>query len=146
MTPLVRNQYKKIQYGVKRNPTILSLLLGRFTFLQKVKIFNRYMFFHSFRNFNYEKDTINSQCLPGCFLITRPEVFNLIGGFNEMFFLHMEDSDFVRRCSDHGETCHIPLGEVKHLWERGSHSSLKQTLYLIHSVYLYFKYWGVKFF
>ena len=144
VTPLVRNALGKIQFGVKRNPTILSLILGRFSFLNSFEIFKRYMINHNFRNFNYEKDVINSQCLPGCFLIVRPKVFNLIGGFNEIFFLHMEDADFVRRCSVYGETCHIPLGEVHHRWERGSHKSLKQNLYLLISSYLYFKCWGFK--
>ena len=43
LSPLIYNNFNKLQYSAKRNPTILSLLIGRFNFLEKINILKKYL-------------------------------------------------------------------------------------------------------
>ena len=40
------NQTNETQYSAKKNPTLLSLLIGRFNFLTSFKIFDDYQKIH----------------------------------------------------------------------------------------------------
>ena len=46
VAPLVKNDKGEIQYSAKKNPTLLSLILGRFKFLRFLKIFDNYQKIH----------------------------------------------------------------------------------------------------
>ena len=140
--PLIRDSNGLIQYSAKSNPTFLSLLLGRFNFLQKIDIFKNYYIKHTNRHFDYTKDIINSSYLSGCFLLVKSHIYQKIEGFDPIFFLHLEDADFARKCSQYGKVIHNPSCTITHSWARGSHKSFKQMFYLIISTLKYFKKWG----
>tara|TARA_B100000886_G_scaffold79109_1_gene51296 strand:+ start:7446 stop:8246 length:801 start_codon:yes stop_codon:yes gene_type:complete len=140
--PLIKDSRGFIQYSAKSNPTILSLLLGRFKLLQKINIFRNYYIKHTNRNFDYTKDKINSSYLSGCFLLVKSHIYQKIQGFDPIFFLHLEDADFSRKCSKYGKVIHNPSCTITHRWARGSHKSLKQMFYLFISTFKYFKKWG----
>ena len=143
--PFVVNPGGATQYSAKRNPTFLSLLLGRFPALTTMTIFARYNFWHRNLGSCYEKDVISSTYLSGCFLVIPSLFFREVGGFSPRYFLHLEDADIVRRLSDCGLTVHNPIGKVYHRWARGSHKSLSQTLYLLRSIVVYMLSWGMSF-
>jgi len=141
VAPLIKDQKGSIQYSAKKNPTILSLALGRlgtlnFSFLEA------YMKNNQNKHYNYEKDIIKCSFLSGCFLIVKGSAYKEINGFCENYFLHLEDADMVRRLSYIGETIHNPQATVIHKWARGSHKSLKQMISLIKSMIIYFNIWG----
>ena len=142
--PLIYNNNKIIQYSAKKNPTFLSLLLGRLYFLQRIKIFKKYVFWHTNQNLNYKKDIINSSYLSGCFLITKRKYFETCNGFSAEYFLHLEDADLVRKLSKYGMTIHNPISEITHFWARGSHKSISQMISLIKSYFIYIGKWGFK--
>jgi GT2 family glycosyltransferase len=141
--PFVVNPGGATQYSAKRNPTFLSLLLGRFPALTILNIFMRYDFWHRNLGLCYEKDVISSTYLSGCFLVIPSLSFREVGGFSSQYFLHLEDADIVRRLSFRGLTVHNPIGKVRHRWARGSHKSLAQTLYLLRSIIVYMFNWGM---
>ncbi len=144
VAPLIKNKKGNIQYSVKRNPTLLGLFLGRFNIFCTLPIFKKYMREFKSQEFDYTKDIIQSTYLSGCFLITKIWAYSKINGFDETFFLHLEDADIVRRLSYLGKTLHYPFGIVTHRWARGSHHSIKQIFYLISSMINYFKIWGFR--
>lgn len=140
--PLIRNLEGSIQYSVKNNPTLLSLILGRLGLLQKISIFKKYYIKHTNQNLDYTKDKIPSKYLSGCFLMVKARIYRKINGFDSRYFLHLEDADFTRMCSEFGMVIHNPNCTVFHGWARGSHKSLKQMFFLMISVFKYFKKWG----
>ena len=146
VNPIIKNQNNHIQYSAKKDPTFLSLLIGFFPFFLKLSFLKRYDQNHKNKNFNYLKDIIPASYLSGCFLLIKSYTFKEVNGFSEAFFLHLEDADFVRKCSRYGLTAHIPISEIQHLWNRGSHKSLFQIIHVIRSMFVYFFKWGFKFF
>jgi GT2 family glycosyltransferase len=146
LAPLIVSPIGTIQYSAKRNPTVLSLALGRFYGLARLGLLCRYDANHRNLDKDYTRDCIPSPYLSGCFLIIPSRFYSRVGGFCSQFFLHLEDADLVRRLSFVGETLHNPIGTVIHLWARGSHGSLAQTFRLIQSSITYFRIWGLKIF
>lgn len=142
--PLIINKFGDIQYSAKSNPTILSLLLGRFSILRKFNFFNKYYKKHINFHLDYTKNKIKSSYLSGCFLVVKSKIYFKVHGFDERFFLHLEDADFSRKCSRFGNITHNPSCTVMHEWARGSHKSYIQTYHLIFSMFKYFFKWGFK--
>ena len=142
LAPLVVSGENLIQHSVKSNPTVLSLLLGRFPFLLFFSILREYNFHHRNLNLSYRNQIIDSPYLSGCFLMVSPAAFRSIGGFDASYFLHLEDADLVRSLSHLGRCVHYPFAQVTHYWARGSHKSLKQQFYLLKSLFVYFSKWG----
>jgi GT2 family glycosyltransferase len=143
LAPLIVGPGGAIQCSAKHNPTLLSLALGRFPWLARFSMLRRYDLWHRNLDKDYVKDCIPSPYLSGCFLIIPARFYSMVGGFSPKFFLHLEDADLVRRLSLVGETLHNPIGTVIHLWARGSHKSLLQTLHLLRSCITYFRIWGL---
>jgi GT2 family glycosyltransferase len=57
----------------------------------------------------------------GAALLIRRESFDEVGGWDESFFLYLEDTDFCMRCREAGwETWYLPSVELKHLHPRES--------------------------
>lgn len=80
--------------------------------------------------------------LSGCFLLVRSKLLHRLGGFDERFFMYMEDVDLVRRIGDVSDTVYLPSVEVKHAYAKGSYRNLKLLRYHLHSAILYFNKWG----
>jgi GT2 family glycosyltransferase len=146
LAPLIVGSTGAIQYSAKRNPTVLSLALGRFHGLTRLGFLCRYDAYHRNLDKDYARDCIPCSYLSGCFLIIPSRFYSQVGGFCSQYFLHLEDADLVRRLSRVGEALHNPVGTVTHLWARGSHKSLAQALRLIQSCITYFRIWGLRIF
>tara|TARA_Y100000589_G_C27183129_1_gene641602 strand:- start:631 stop:1455 length:825 start_codon:yes stop_codon:yes gene_type:complete len=140
--PLLENNSKEIQYSAKRNPTVLSLLIGRFKFLERFFIFKQYISFNQNRSIT-NSSIIECDFLSGCFLLIRSKIFKMVEGFDTRYFLHFEDADITRTLQKHGKCIHYPFSKITHKWNRGSHKSYKQTLMLLSSMIKYFKKWGL---
>ena len=140
IAPLIVNRFGQVQYSAKKNPTFLSLLFGfiglRHTFAKRILWSNQN------RSQDYFEDVIFSTYLSGCFLAVRANCFAQVKGFDERFFLHLEDADICRRLSQIGSVYHFPVPTVTHGWARGSHKSLFQIRCLLWSYILYISKWG----
>lgn len=80
--------------------------------------------------------------LSGCFLLIRSDLLQSIGGFDERFFMYLEDVDLVRRIGDIAETIYQPSVEVVHAYAKGSYSNRKLLGYHLLSAIQYFNKWG----
>jgi GT2 family glycosyltransferase len=145
VAPLVLLKDGSIQYSAKHDPTVLSLLLGRFSFLKLLSCFRRYDSWHRNLSRDYRSEIIGSTYLSGCFLLIPAWAYQSVGGFCPKYFLHVEDADIVRRLSLLGNTVHNPTGAVVHGWARGSHFSPLQVLSLLRSFIIYCSIWGFRF-
>jgi GT2 family glycosyltransferase len=80
--------------------------------------------------------------LSACFLLVRTELMQTLGGFDEQYFMYMEDVDLVRRIGDIAETIYYPTVQVTHSYSKGSYKKLKLLYYHTHSAIKYFNKWG----
>ena len=81
----------------------------------------------------------------GCFIFFRTSVFMELGGFDERFFMYLEDCDIARRTAEKYKALHIPTVTVYHLWERESKRNYKLLMIHVQSILKYFLKWGLKF-
>ena len=82
--------------------------------------------------------------LSGCCMLMRTSAFLAVGGFDESFFLYLEDADLTRRMALMGRTVHLPEASISHYWGRGNHRSKRLTLVNFQSAWIYFRKWGIR--
>jgi GT2 family glycosyltransferase len=80
--------------------------------------------------------------LSGCFAFIRAEILNMVGGFDERFFLYLEDTDLVRRIGEIALTVFYPYVTVCHRYARGSYYNRRLFLHHVVSAIRYFSKWG----
>lgn len=142
LVPKIINPDGTTAYLCKKNPTVLALLSRRFipNFI-KSKSLIRYDREFCMVDFDYSM-IIEAPYLSGCCMITRSSAFLAVGGFDEKFFLYLEDADLTRRLQVVGRCIHAPFISITHEWQRGSYRSLKLMFHNIYSAFIYFKKWS----
>lgn len=141
--PKIIDEYGVVQKLCKRNPTVLAMLSRRFVpFSLKPKWLKRYDHWYCMGDKDYNS-VFDSSYLSGCCMVVRSHAFRLIGGFDESYFLYLEDADLTRMLARYGRCVHFPWAEVVHCWGRGNYKSLGLALVNIQSAWIYFKKWGL---
>lgn len=134
----------RAQHLCKRNPTMLGLFSRRFIpEALKPRCLRRYDRWYAMEDQNYQAP-FSATYLSGCCMVMRGAAFKAVGGFDERFFLYLEDADLTRSLARLGRTMHWPAAAVVHHWGRGNHRSLRLTVVNLESAYLYFTKWGLK--
>jgi len=137
--PRIEYPNGSLQRLCKLLPTPLDLIFRRFipfTYI-KMRINQRYEM--------HGLSQVNSSVVPtlsGCFLLMRTELLNRLSGFDERFFMYMEDVDLVRRIGDVSDTAYLPSVKVVHAYAKGSYRSWKLLGYHLRSAIFYFSKWG----
>lgn len=80
----------------------------------------------------------------GSFLVIRTELFKKLGGFDDRFFMYLEDADLCKRVNQISKLMYYPGASVIHKWEQGSHKNKKLLKYHIISMRKYFQKWGYR--
>lgn len=140
LSPLIKYPDGKIQMLVKRNPTFFDLLI-RFL---GTEIFPKRQAWFSYMSDGYKKEHKGSN-FPGSFLIFSTSVLKQIGGFDERYFLYMEDADISRTMAKHGKAVFYPDAFVYHELQRDNRTTFRGVLEMSLSVVKYFNKWGWKF-
>ncbi|MED7788016.1 glycosyltransferase [Francisella sp. 19X1-34] len=144
LIPDIYNSLGEREYLCKRNPTFMNQFLRRFApeFL-KVKMSNS-MNHYVYLDKDYNKPIENVEYATGCFMFFRTEVLNNINGFDERYFLYMEDADITRELLRISSNIYLPQFKVIHNWERASYKSKRMMLIAIVSYLRYWLKWRVK--
>ncbi|OAM92797.1 hypothetical protein SAMN04515679_0868 [Pelosinus fermentans] len=145
ITPKVTYDTGEIQYLCKQHPTVFDLFVRRFLPKSIQKSLKSREDWFQMKYTGYDKEFIIPYAT-GCFMFYRSSILKQIQGFDEKFFLHMEDADISRRTNEISKCIFYPYNSVEHLWARGSHKSFKQTIITIKSAWYYFNKWGWKFY
>lgn len=80
----------------------------------------------------------------GSFLVIRTELFKELNGFDDRFFMYLEDADLCKRVNQVSKLMYCPDASVIHKWERGSHKNKKMLKFHLQSMKKYFDKWGYK--
>ena len=108
----------------KEKPTFKTLFFGRLS--QKIR--NQYIW--ADREITSVTDV---NFCTGCFFCIRSDVFQKLGGFDERFFMYLEDADLTARAKKQGRVVMNPHLSVTHIWERESAKKIKYLLIHIFS-------------
>jgi GT2 family glycosyltransferase len=139
LMPRINYPDGSLQRLCKLLPNPIHLFIRRFLPIKKLK---------EILDFNYEMHWLPQDrpslvpSLSGCFLLVRTKFLQVVGGFDERFFMYMEDVDLVRRIGDVSRTVYQPSVAVFHAYGKGSYRSKKLLTYHLHSAVLYFSKWG----
>ena len=143
-TPELRFPNGQRQFLCKRNPTLLALVSRRCIPRRlKPRRLRRYDNWYTMRDKPYSQ-VFASSYLSGCCLWMRGWAVQAVGGFDPRFFLYFEDADITRQLAAHGPTVNLPICTVTHHWGRGSYRNIWLTLVNLHSAWLYFRKWGLR--
>lgn len=123
----------------RQEPTVFDLFLRMFA----KKCAKKRQAYHTMQNMDYEK-SFPVPFAQGSFLVVRTELFRQLGGFDERYFLYMEDADLCRRINEVSELRYCPKAAVIHKWGKGSHKKFKLFCIHVKSMIAYFGKWGWK--
>ncbi|MFG6535322.1 glycosyltransferase family 2 protein [Sulfitobacter sp. 1A16787] len=128
-----------LQRLAKLLPTPMDLIFRRFLpfIAMKATLNNRYEL-HGIP----QDSVIEVPSISGCFLLVRRNVLRRVGGFDERYFMYMEDVDLVRQIGDTSKVMYVPMVNVVHGYAKGSYGNSKLLLWHVKSAIKYFNKWG----
>lgn len=130
------------QYSCRRYPTITELLARRLSFLKS--IINPTVFKGEYRDKDLNKPFF-ADYLTGCFHLYKTKDFLSLEGFDERYFLYMEDVDICKKIDNSGKKkLYYPKEEITHVLKQGSLKSVKLFFRHTSSAIKYFNKWGWK--
>lgn len=143
LVPKILNPDGSLQMLNKRQPSVFNLFARRFLpkFVQNFPKIQKKMENYVMMDKGYES-SYEVPYMSGCFMLFRREVFEKINGFDESFFMYLEDADITRRASEISKCVYFHEKSITHHWSRGSHKSLKLTWISVKSSFTYFNKWG----
>lgn len=123
----------------RRELTITDMFIRMFC----KKLFPKRMGYHELADADYSTP-FQVPFAQGSFLVIRTDLFKELQGFDENFFMYVEDADLCKRVNQVSKLLYYPDTTVIHKWEKGSHKSKKLFKYHLDSMRYYFKKWGRK--
>ena len=137
--PKVFSPNGELQRLCRLIPTPLDLLLRRF---MPVKSWRDEMTLRYELEGLPQKGLIDVPILSGCFLMIRTELLKRVGGFDERYFLYMEDYDLVRQIQQHARTVYDADVSIIHAHGQGSYRQRHLLKLHLRSACQYFAKWG----
>jgi len=140
--PQILDEAGSPQKLCKHNPTVLGLFSRRFLpdWLKPAWL-KRYDRCYVMADQDYQ-EVFEAPYLSGCCMLIRIDAFRRVGGFDERYFLYLEDADLTRTLARDGRCVHLPVAGVVHGWGRGNYRNLGLVLVNLASAWHYFRKWG----
>ena len=140
--PQILDEAGSPQKLCKHNPTVLGLFSRRFLpdWLKPTWL-KRYDRWYVMADQNYQ-EVFEAPYLSGCCMLIRSDAFRRVGGFDERYFLYLEDADLTRSLARDGRCVHLPVAGVVHGWGRGNYRNLGLMAVNLASAWSYFRKWG----
>lgn len=129
------------QFLCKLLPTPLDLVLRRFATGPLRRVFTKQMDRYDMKGFDYSRP-VYVPVLSGCFMFTRRSVLDAVGGFDDRFFLYMEDVDLCRRMGSISRLLFWPRSTIIHGHSQGSYRHLRLLRLHVLAAFTYFSKWG----
>ncbi|VEA72759.1 dTDP-Rha:alpha-D-GlcNAc-pyrophosphate polyprenol, alpha-3-L-rhamnosyltransferase [Serratia rubidaea] len=137
VAPRIHYTCGRFQYSCRLLPTPANLLLRRFvpSLGQKMDV-------------NYElqradyNQTFAVPSVSGCFMLIKSELLEALKGFDERYFMYLEDVDLCRRALQLTDIFYFSGSTVTHVFGKGSYKNLTMLRYHVRSAISYFNKWG----
>lgn len=128
------------QFSCRRYPTSLELIIRRINFLKPV--FKSIVDKGEYKDKDLSK-AFNPEYITGCFQLYKTDDLIEIKGFDERYFLYMEDVDICKKIDlSNKKKLYYPEEEITHILKQGSSKSLKLFFRHLSSAFKYYRKWG----
>lgn len=139
--PKILYENGDVQYLYKLLPTPFDLIIRRFLFGPVRNLFKDRLLRYELRHKDYSEAT-DVPNLSGCFMFMRTDVLKQTGGFDEHYFMYLEDTDLCRRIGELSRTVYYPKVLVYHGYAKESYKNPRLLMHHIRSAIKYFNKWG----
>lgn len=135
IAPAIKFPNGKHQYSVRKYPSFWDL------FIRKLNIFKKRIHSKEYRNLDLTKPFF-PDAIHGCFLLFKTKDFVSIGGFDERYFLYLEDIDICKKIDAIGKKkLYYPKVVITHKLKKESSKNIKLFYYHFSSAIKYFLKW-----
>ncbi len=136
IAPRVLNSNNELLYTARRYPSLFELI---FRFLG---IFKKFTIRGEYKNQNH-KQSFSPDFVQGSFMLFKTEDLLRLEGFDERYFMYMEDVDICRKIDLSGKRkLYFPATEIIHTHRKGSSKEFRLFFIHISSIIKYFIKWG----
>ncbi len=137
--PRVTDEEGNLQEVYRKELTIFDMFVRMFC----RRLFPKRIAKHTLQSNDYSKP-FQVPFAQGSFLVVRTELLKDLEGFDDGYFMYIEDADLCRRVNLVSKLVYLPDATVIHKWEKGSHKNSKLFKFHTNSMKYYFKKWGTK--
>ncbi|HJD00614.1 MAG TPA: glycosyltransferase family 2 protein [Candidatus Dwaynia gallinarum] len=135
--PKLIDKNHKIEPIYRRELTVFDVFIRYF---HPFNIFSKRRAYHIMQDKDYSKP-FRVPFGQGSFLVVRTKLMKQLKGFDERYFMYVEDADLCKRINQVSILQYFPYTSVIHLWKRGSHQNLKLMKWHIEAMIKYFRKW-----
>lgn len=143
VTPKILNPGGSVQSLPKKDPKLIYMLAGKLekysNFFSKIR--------KKYTMYNKELTAQMPFCInfcTGCFMMIKTKIFKKLKGFDDRFFMYLEDADLSRRARKYGKIVFLPTETIVHFWHRESSRKLKFFFIHLKSTIKYLVKWKMK--
>ncbi|BEN10399.1 glycosyl transferase [Serratia marcescens] len=137
VSPRIHYSDGRFQYSCRLLPTPANLLLRRFIPRLGAKMDAAY----ELQAADYDS-TFAVPTVSGCFMLIASPLLKKLEGFDERFFMYMEDVDLCRRALPHSDIIYFSGAQITHVFGKGSYKNLVLLGHHVRSAVAYFCKWG----
>lgn len=137
--PKLINKEGKILPVYRRAITSYDILVR---YINPFHLFDKRKKYHTMQDQDYSK-VFNVPFGQGSFIVVRTSIMSQLGGFDDRFFMYLEDADLCKRINQVSSLVYLPTTQVIHLWAKSSHTNKKLLFIHLTSMVKYFIKWGL---
>ncbi|SNR17705.1 glycosyltransferase [Tenacibaculum jejuense] len=135
ITPKIQFPNGKHQYNVRKYPTFFDLII------RKLNIFKSRIHEQEYRNKDLNQP-FYPEAIHGAFMLFKSEDFISLNGFDERYFLYMEDIDICKKIDLlEKKKYYDPSVQITHVLQKESSKKIKLFLWHLSSAFKYFVKW-----
>ena len=124
------------QYSVRKYPLFFDL------FIRRIGVLKERIHQQEYRNSDLNK-SFYPDVIHGCFQLYKTADFVALKGFDERYFLYMEDVDICRKIDAMGkQKLYYPKVSITHVLKQGSSKNIKLFFYHLSSAIKYYLKWS----
>lgn len=137
--PRLLDKDYKLQPVYRRELTIFDIFAR---YVNPFNIFKKRRAYHTLQDQDYTKP-FKVPFAQGSFLVVWTSLMRELNGFDERYFMYVEDADLCKRINMISNVAYFPNTSIIHLWEKGSHKNMKLMKWHIQALIKYFIKWGL---
>lgn len=137
--PRLVDEQGNLQHVYRKEVTVADMFIRMFA----RRLFPARAAEHELQNADYSRP-FQVPFAQGSFLVARTEFLKKLQGFDQRYFMYMEDADLCHRVNQVSRLMYVPDTKVVHKWEKGSHKNIRLFGKHVASMVKYFQKWGVK--